>query len=104
MEAAGAKPVLHRGTNVPLQLTSAAGALQVPFTVLDEEIPDDWQCKQNIWDKGHASCGVPQALSDEQIDEILALQVLLVITENDKMLAPIWHAEWDIWSLFGSHT
>lgn len=52
-------------------------ASQVPFKLRDEDIPDDWSCSQNIWDKEHASCSVPQALTDEEIDEILALQVTL---------------------------
>ena len=49
--------------------------VQVPFTLREEETPDDWECASNEWDKDHASCLVPQALSDEEIDEILAHQV-----------------------------
>ena len=58
---------------------SNAGVLhvQVPFHLRDDETPDDWQCADNIWDGEHASCSVPQALTDEEIDEILALQVTL---------------------------
>ena len=48
---------------------------QVPFTLRDEDTPDDWECANNEWDKQRASCMVPQALSDEEIDEILAHQV-----------------------------
>jgi len=48
---------------------------QVPFKLRDEDIPDDWSCERNVWDREHASCSVPQALTDEEIDEILALQV-----------------------------
>jgi hypothetical protein len=51
---------------------------QVPFKLRDEDIPDDWSCERNIWDREHASCSVPQALTDEEIDEILALQVRLL--------------------------
>jgi CW-type Zinc Finger len=49
--------------------------LQVPYDVLDDEIPDAWTCSDNVWDKVHNSCNIPQALSDEQIDEILMQQV-----------------------------
>jgi CW-type Zinc Finger len=51
------------------------GAMQVPYDVLDDEIPDAWTCSDNVWDKAHNSCNIPQALSDEQIDEILMQQV-----------------------------
>ncbi len=47
---------------------------QVPYTLSDEEIPDDWECMDNVWDPHHAACTVPQALTDEEIDEILAQQ------------------------------
>jgi hypothetical protein len=46
----------------------------VPYDLNDEDIPEDWTCENNVWDEEHQSCSVPQALSDEQIDEILALQ------------------------------
>ena len=46
----------------------------MPFTLRDEDIPDDWSCVHNIWDKAHASCTVPQELTDEEIDNILAMQ------------------------------
>jgi CW-type Zinc Finger len=51
------------------------GVIQVPYDVLDDEIPDAWTCSDNVWDKAHNSCNIPQALSDEQIDEILMQQV-----------------------------
>ncbi len=47
----------------------------MPFKLRDEDIPDDWSCERNVWDREHASCSIPQALTDEEIDEILALQV-----------------------------
>ena len=47
----------------------------MPFTLQDEEISDEWECAQNIWDEEHNSCSIPQALTDEEIDEILASQV-----------------------------
>ena len=50
--------------------------LQVPFTLHDEDISEDWECADNIWDRAYASCSVPQALSDNEIDAILAKQVL----------------------------
>jgi hypothetical protein len=46
----------------------------VPYTLGDEQLPDDWQCKHNAWDPAHASCSIPQELSNEEIDAILALQ------------------------------
>jgi hypothetical protein len=48
--------------------------VQVPYTLGDEQLPDDWQCKHNVWDPAHASCSIPQELSNEEIDAILALQ------------------------------
>lgn len=48
---------------------------QVPYSLGDEQLPDDWACKDNAWDAGHANCGVPQELSNQEIDAILALQV-----------------------------
>ena len=50
--------------------------MQVPFTLQDEDISEEWDCSQNVWDKQHNSCDIPQALPDEEIDEILALQVI----------------------------
>ncbi len=61
---------------------------QVPFKLRDEDIPDDWSCSQNIWDKEHASCSVPQALTDEEIDEILALQVMMAAFMNRMLCSP----------------
>lgn len=49
--------------------------MQVPFTLQDVDIPDDWECAQNVWDEEHNSCTVPQALTDAEIDEILSFQV-----------------------------
>lgn len=49
--------------------------LQVPFTLHDEDISEDWECANNVWDKAYASCSIPQALSDNEIDNILAKQV-----------------------------
>ena len=48
---------------------------QVPYTLQDDQISDDWQCADNTWDQAFNSCSVPQALSDEEIDAILAKQV-----------------------------
>ena len=47
---------------------------RVPYELGDDAIPDDWTCAQNVWDPRHADCTVPQALTDDQIDAILALQ------------------------------
>ena len=51
----------------------------MPYTLVDEDIPDDWSCVDNIWDPAHHSCNIPQALSDERIDEILLQQVQLEV-------------------------
>ena len=40
----------------------------------EEQIPDSWVCADNLWDSTYNSCEVDQELSDEKIDEILALQ------------------------------
>lgn len=48
---------------------------QVPYTVTDETLGGVWECVNNVWDPAHNSCKVPQALQDEEIDEILAKQV-----------------------------
>lgn len=48
---------------------------QVPYTLGDDELHDDWVCKDNVWDPHHADCSVPQELGDKEIDEIVALQV-----------------------------
>ena len=53
---------------------SWAGAAQVPYTLQDADISDDWRCEDNVWDKAFSACTVPQALSDEAIDAILAKQ------------------------------
>ena len=63
--------------------------LQVPFTLKEEDTPDDWECSNNEWDKAHASCTVPQALSDEEIDEILAQQVVIYSCLVLKTTAPL---------------
>ncbi|PNH01501.1 hypothetical protein TSOC_012609 [Tetrabaena socialis] len=47
---------------------------KVPYSLKDEELPEDWECKNNVFDLRHSSCMTPQALSNEEIDEILALQ------------------------------
>ena len=57
-------------------------ACQVPYTLVDEDIPDDWACEHNTWDPEHQSCTVPQALSDERIDEILLQQVQLEVSTS----------------------
>ena len=44
---------------------------QVPYTLKNEEIPDDWECRDNKWDRMYAACTMAQALTDEEIDGIL---------------------------------
>jgi hypothetical protein len=47
----------------------------VPYYVTDEELTDNWECANNVWDAPYSSCDVPQELSNDEIDQILALQV-----------------------------
>lgn len=47
---------------------------QVPFTLKDEDISEEWECKDNKWDRAYAACTMAQALTDEEIDDILAGQ------------------------------
>lgn len=47
----------------------------MPYGLDDAQIPDEWECKDNVWDPAFSSCDVEQQLSDDKIDEILALQV-----------------------------
>ena len=47
---------------------------QVPFTLKDEDISEDWECKDNKWDRTYAACTMAQALTDAEIDGILAGQ------------------------------
>jgi hypothetical protein len=51
-------------------------APQVPFNITDEDLPDDWQCRSNRWDPSFSVCSVPQELSNKEIDDILAQQVI----------------------------
>ena len=60
---------------------------QVPYTLTDDQLTDEWECKSNVWDPQRSSCEAPQALSDKAIDEILALQVR---TQHSKRLAGMW--------------
>jgi uncharacterized protein (DUF2237 family) len=61
----------------PLKASVATlSAMQVPFYVTDAELGDEWTCSKNRWDAAHASCAVPQILSDAEIDRLL--QVLRV--------------------------
>ncbi len=55
---------------------TCAHLLQVPYDLREDDTPDDWECHDNKWDTNHASCSVPQELTDKEIDEILALQVM----------------------------
>ncbi|KAK9839116.1 hypothetical protein WJX74_009858 [Apatococcus lobatus] len=47
---------------------------RVPYDLREDDTPDDWECQNNVWDEHHASCSVPQELTDKEIDNILALQ------------------------------
>ncbi|MGA1531177.1 MAG: cysteine-tryptophan domain-containing zinc finger protein [Kiritimatiellia bacterium] len=47
---------------------------KVPYSIDEEQIPDSWTCQDNLWDSVYNSCEVDQELSDDKIDEILAVQ------------------------------
>lgn len=47
---------------------------KVPYSIDEDQIPDNWICDDNVWDSAYNSCEVKQELSDDKIDEILALQ------------------------------
>lgn len=53
--------------------------VQVPYDLREDDTPDDWECQNNVWDENHASCSVPQELTDKEIDNILALQVAALL-------------------------
>ena len=53
--------------------------MQVPYDLREDDTPDDWECQNNVWDENHASCSVPQELTDKEIDNILALQVAALL-------------------------
>jgi len=59
----------------------------VPYTLVDEEIPDHWTCSDNLWDAAHRSCNVPQELPDNEIDEILLAQARLPLPLSVPLLA-----------------
>ena len=46
----------------------------MPYTLKNEDIPEDWECRDNKWDRMYAACTMAQALTDEEIDGILAGQ------------------------------
>ena len=68
--AAGGRPPPQKW----VQCATCSQWRRVPYELGDDAIPDDWTCAQNVWDPRHADCTVPQALTDDQIDAILALQ------------------------------
>ncbi|KAL0025228.1 hypothetical protein WJX77_008845 [Trebouxia sp. C0004] len=57
-----------------VQCAKCAKWRKVPFTLKDEDISEDWECKDNKWDRMYAACTMAQALTDEEIDGILAGQ------------------------------
>ena len=60
--------------NTYTSVTCCCHVNQVPFTLKDEDISEDWECKDNKWDRMYAACTMAQALTDEEIDGILAGQ------------------------------
>ncbi|KAL3149213.1 hypothetical protein ABBQ32_002039 [Trebouxia sp. C0010 RCD-2024] len=57
-----------------VQCAKCAKWRKVPYTLKDEDISEDWECKDNKWDRTYAACTMAQALTDEEIDGILAGQ------------------------------
>ena len=47
---------------------------KIPYTVDDDQLPDDWTCAQNVWDSKYSTCDMPQQLTNDEIDSILQLQ------------------------------
>ncbi|CAD7703269.1 unnamed protein product, partial [Ostreobium quekettii] len=47
---------------------------KVPYILKDTDISENWTCSDNAWDPNFASCSIPQALSNEEIDDVLAGQ------------------------------
>ena len=47
---------------------------KIPYSIEDDQIPDDWTCHDNVWDPYYNSCGTEQELPDDKIDAILQLQ------------------------------
>ena len=47
---------------------------KVPYSIDEEQIPENWMCSDNVWDNVYNSCDVEQELSDDKIDAILQLQ------------------------------
>lgn len=45
---------------------------KVPFNIDDEALTDEWECGDNSWDRTRAACTVPQELSNDEIDDMLA--------------------------------
>lgn len=52
--------------------------VQIPYTVTDEQLGSSWCCSDlRAWDAAHASCDVPQTLSDAEIDRVLTVRIVL---------------------------
>lgn len=52
--------------------------VQIPYIVTDEQLGSSWCCSDlRAWDPAHASCEVPQVLSNAEIDRLLTVRTLL---------------------------
>ena len=59
---------------------------RIPYHMPDNALPEHWVCASNVWDPDRASCFVPQTMTDEQIDDILARQEgLLAASRNQQV-------------------
>eukprot|EP00798_Chlamydomonas_sp_ICE-L_P025171 gene25171-10801_t len=47
---------------------------KVPYHIRDNELTDEWECGDNVWNQACQSCSVEQELSNEEIDHILMAQ------------------------------
>eukprot|EP00798_Chlamydomonas_sp_ICE-L_P023660 gene23660-9191_t len=47
---------------------------KIPSNVNDEELTDEWECKDNVWDKAFQYCHIEQEVSNKEIDRILSAQ------------------------------
>ncbi len=73
-ESPAPRDILGRELQKWIQCCKCEKWRKVPYSIDEEQIPDSWTCEDNIWDGAYNACEVGQELSDEKIDEILALQ------------------------------
>ena len=67
-------PPLHPQLRKWIQCQTCEKWREIPYNVQEEDIPDRWSCFGNIWNPLMASCSIPQSMTNDAIDEILAEQ------------------------------